>query len=117
MKKKRAGKVAAILGAGAGYLLWLRRTGIGIPCMFHKITGWLCPGCGITTLILCLSKADIRGAFQANPFLFVTGPFLLTGILAEWYCSEKEKKRPRWMSRIWNIYIVALCIFGVIRNW
>lgn len=113
--KKKIGTIAPVLAVGAGYLVWLRMTGIGIPCMFHKITGWLCPGCGITTLVLCLSKFDIQGAFQANPFLFVTGPFLLIGMGAEWYWKEK-KERPLWIHRAWIIYAAALCIFGVVRN-
>ena len=81
--KKKAGTIWTVLAVGVIYFCWLKVTGIGIPCIFRKITGWYCPGCGITTLILCISEQDFVGAFWANPFLFVTSPFLLGELAAE----------------------------------
>lgn len=81
-----------MLGLGTAYYIWLRLTGLAIPCVFRMITGWKCPGCGITTLILCIAKFDFAGAFQANPFLFVTGPALLLEIgYSFWQRGEKKR--------------------------
>jgi hypothetical protein len=110
---------------GIAYYIWLRITGIGIPCIFHKITGWSCPGCGMTTLIMSLLAGDPAGARAANPFIFYTWPV----IAAEFIWSEikaikglNRDQRPliKNTDRIFNIiliiYIAALVIFGILRN-
>lgn len=105
-----------MLVSGCGYYLWLKLTGLAIPCMFRKVTGWLCPGCGITTLIMDLAVLDFAGAYNANPFLFVTGPILILGTLYDVWIRSKGKSVPRWMTVTTIIYVAALCIFGVLRN-
>lgn len=105
-----------IVGIGVLYLFWVRLTGLAIPCVFRKITGWLCPGCGITTLFVCLSRLDFQGAFQANPFLFATAPFLAAEIVYYEYMRFKGKTLPKWNQRGLGVYIAALCVFGVWRN-
>lgn len=114
--KKKAGRIWIVLAVGAIYFVWLKLTGIGIPCIFHKITGWYCPGCGITTLILCISKLDFAGAFRANPFLFVTSPFLIAEFAAEWMRIRKGKNMPDWNEKLLIVYVVCLCLFGIWRN-
>ena len=37
-----------ILLLGIACLIWLRMGGPSVPCMFHKVTGLQCPGCGVT---------------------------------------------------------------------
>lgn len=114
--KKQGRFFLTILGMGVCYLIWLRLTGIAIPCMFQKITGWLCPGCGITTLFLCLSKGDIQGAYEANVFLLMTGPFLLGYLLWHEWMKQRKKRIPSWNQGLLVGYIIALCVFGVLRN-
>ena len=43
-------------------------TGIYIPCVFHEITGYKCPGCGITRLFFHLINFQIKEAFFDNPY-------------------------------------------------
>lgn len=110
------GKWLVIPAIGIAYYVWLLVTHIAIPCMFHKITGWLCPGCGITNLFLSLGRLDFKGAFHANPFLFVTGPLLLAEIVYDWIRQSRNKPNPRWNKILLWVYVAALCIFGVLRN-
>ena len=105
-----------VLGIGVLYLFWVRMTGLSIPCLFRKMTGWLCPGCGITTLFVRLSRLDFQGAFQANPFLFVTAPLLAAEIIYYEYAQLKERPLPKWNQRALVVYIGALFMFGVWRN-
>ncbi len=42
------------------------------PCFFHYLTGWICPGCGLTTSFSHLAHLQLTEAFSANPF----GPIL-----------------------------------------
>lgn len=113
---KRIKVLCIVLGIGVLYLFWVKLTGLAIPCLFRKITGWLCPGCGITTLFLCLSRLDFYGAFRANPFLFVTAPLLAVQIIYYEYVRIKGKTLPKWNQRVLVGYIAALCVFGVWRN-
>ena len=105
-----------VLGIGVLYLFWVRMTGLSIPCLFRKMTGWLCPGCGITTLFVRLSRLDFHGAFQANPFLFVTAPLLAAEIIYYEYAQLKERPLPKWNQRALLVYVAALCVFGMWRN-
>lgn len=116
MKRNEHEKYLIVAGVGIGYYIWLKLTGLAIPCMFRKITGWLCPGCGITTLILCLAKMDFKGAYQANPFLFVTGPFLLLCLFYMEWKRRKGQQTGKVMQVGLVLYTVGLCAFGVIRN-
>jgi hypothetical protein len=37
-------------------------------CVFHRLTGWECPGCGMTRAFLRLLRGDWRGAWGFNPW-------------------------------------------------
>ncbi len=105
-----------VAGAGLCYFLWLKITHIPIPCLFRKITGFRCPGCGITTMIMRTARLDFAGAFSANPFLFVTAPLLLAELIYYTVLRAREKSLPRWNRCFVDLYAVALCVFGVVRN-
>ena len=118
--KKRIRIYLSVLSLGIVYGLWVMYTGIGIPCPFRMLTGWLCPGCGITTLFMRLLSGDIRGAFEANPFILLTSPVLIT-ILAvnEYIILTPSCKRPRikkLLDILSVIYVIALLAFGIVRN-
>ena len=36
-------------------------------CLLRAVSGWSCPGCGITTSLLALASADVGAAVRANP--------------------------------------------------
>ncbi|MFR5557923.1 MAG: hypothetical protein ACLTKE_14700 [Coprococcus sp.] len=56
------------------------------------------------------------GAFGANPFLFVTSPFLLGELAAEWIRVKRGKKMPGWNEKLLVVYTIFLCAFGIWRN-
>lgn len=115
-RQKTLKTILLLLGLGFLYFLWLRVTHLSIPCIFRTITGFLCPGCGITTMILSLAELDFQRAFHANPFLFITGPLLLMELLYFFILQWMEKKLPKWNERLVILYGIALCIFGFCRN-
>lgn len=116
--RKRLITYICVLGAGAVYFIGLRSTGIGIPCIFHELTGWSCPGCGVTTLIMSLAAGRFDLARAANPFLFYTWP-LIAGFLV-WNEVKVIRGRTYKADRIVNIlliaYVIAFIAFGVLRN-
>ena len=111
-----ATKWLILLGLGLGYLAFVRITGHGIPCLFRVLTGWQCPGCGITTMLVCLSRGDLFGAFAANPFLLLTLPFLLAEILMEIRRSRRMEPEAGWNRALLAGYLILLCGFGIWRN-
>lgn len=103
-----------ILILGLIYYVFVCFTGISIPCMFYKVTGLLCPGCGITRMILSIIKLDFVSAFFANQFIFVTIPFLLLEIL---FNKKIEKTKFKKVNNILIIiYFLLLIVFGIARN-
>ncbi|MBO4636122.1 MAG: DUF2752 domain-containing protein [Clostridiales bacterium] len=109
-----------VLLLGIAYLIWLRITGLGIPCPIRSITGWLCPGCGITTLFVRLFQGDIKGAFDANPFIFCTGPLLIAILMTNEYIvltpSRDHKRLKLILEIVCIVYVIALIVFGILRN-
>ncbi len=74
-----------------------------MECQFKEFTGYPCPTCGTTRLVLALYNFDLISAFKYNPFMFLLGVILglwsLTGFLPVFFkkkleisLTEKEKK-------------------------
>ena len=86
---------------------------IAIPCIFHKITGLYCPGCGITRAIKSLIKGDIYSSFRNNMLLYIVVPLIFVLQVVNKVSNIKIK-------RINNVIFVFLLIFtigyGILRN-
>lgn len=111
-KRRKLRTLALVCGAGAVYAVFAARFG-GIPCPIRFLTGLKCPGCGVTTLFLCLLRGDWAGAFAANPFLLVTSP-LLAAILWRFWWKDTHPGKAWQVTAV--VYIAALLIWGIARN-
>ena len=103
---------------GVGYAEICSLTGFGIPCLFRTVTGYKCPGCGITHMFMHLLKADFRAAFSDNQVAFVLFPVF---ILATGYHVGGFIRYGRfYYSKVENIacYIIIAILLGwcVVRN-
>ncbi len=103
---------------GISYAAVCFHLGVGLPCIFNKITGLLCPGCGISRMFLCLFRGDIRGAWSYNPAVMCLFPF---GAAVAVDVSVRYIKRgtlaPRkWANITMGVMIGVLLVFGVLRN-
>lgn len=110
-------KYAIILLIGVAYLIFVRCTGIGIPCLFYEITGLKCVGCGISRMLVSLSRLDFVTAFQYNSFLFITGPFILLylAICEVRYVFYGSAKMGKWGIFLWVELVLAI-VYAVLRN-
>ncbi|MCI8548142.1 MAG: DUF2752 domain-containing protein [Bacilli bacterium] len=85
-----------------------------IPCFFYKITGFYCPGCGITRMILSIAKGDYYQAFRYNPFLFLSLPlflFLFVNHFLHYRFLTRKKQ-----NNIYIAFIIFLVLYGILRN-
>lgn len=112
-------KCAAIcLIAGVGYALFVRLTGVGIPCPILAVTGLYCPGCGISRFCLALLRLDFAAALRSNMALFVILPPALVVLVAYVvkYIRTGQRKLAAWQSVLIWVMIAVLLVFGILRN-
>jgi Protein of unknown function (DUF2752). len=116
--KKLVCTMFLILVIGLLYILFWFKTGILLPCLFHKITGLYCPGCGVTRMCLSLLHMNFYQAFRYNAGVMVILPILILYGLK--YVIMYLKGEQPHFSKVQNIIlylmIIWLVIFGVIRN-
>lgn len=48
---------------------WIGSIGQGIPCLFHLITGFYCPGCGGTRAVKFLLHGEFVKSVQYHPLV------------------------------------------------
>ena len=110
--------LASLLGLGVAYLLFVRHTGLGIPCVFYLLTGLYCPGCGISRMCLALARLDFSAAMGHNVLVFCLLPILIWLGLSKAveYVKTGRTTRSKWET-IFYLTAFALCVlFVVLRN-
>lgn len=116
---KRVGLVfAVIITAGLAYFLVCDKIGFGIPCMFYKITGFKCPGCGVSRMCISLLKGDIYSAWLYNRGIMLMLPFIAYLIIREVYLYIRygDCTLKKWESVLAIIIVVILLVFCLARN-
>ena len=111
------GGCGLFLVVGVYIVIW-KLTGVGFVCPINFLTGWHCPGCGLTRMLAALLRLDLYQAFRFNPLLFVLLPAAIV-LFVESRIARSQDRQP-WVDKIpiacWIIVIVVLLIYGVIRN-
>ncbi len=118
--KTRLCKILLVPLALIFYYIIVRIIGFGIPCIFHVVTGFKCPGCGVSRMLMALLQLDLKGAFLENRVLFVMLPLLDIIIVRAAYLYVTQKKPGKIAAAITRILypalIVILLLWGVLRN-
>ena len=91
-----------------------------IPCIFNKITGLFCPGCGITRMFISIIKLEFYQAFRYNSLIFIYLVFIVLSIIYIIFYKLFNKKNKiknilKFNKFIYTILIITI-IFGIIRN-
>lgn len=97
-----------VLGDPAG-VWWLPK------CPLYQMTGWHCPGCGITRAAHALVQLDLAAAWRMNPLVVTAAP-LVAG-----YCGWMRYRVGRgWTTAISPRaiagFMAAVIVFAVLRN-
>ena len=89
---------------------------LGVPlpelCMFRRLTGLSCPGCGMTRCFISLAHGDLRAAWGYNPagiFLFALFAFQIP--FRTWQLWRIRRGLPEFYFG--RSAVVGLCIFAV----
>jgi uncharacterized protein DUF2752 len=94
------------------------KSGFFPVCPFRALTGFTCPGCGSTRGLHRLLHGDVVAAFQFNPLLVLSLPFLLYALLR--YTNVVMRGLPVKGNQlragyIWTLFVVVLS-FWIFRN-
>lgn len=93
---------------------------VGIPCLFRRLTGIPCPGCGLTRALLCLLRGDIRGALAYNALAIPIFALALT--ILGWTIADRLRGTDslrRFYARIAprKAWIVSTAAAVTLLNW
>ena len=100
---------AGLLCAGLFYGYVLIPLGFCVPCVFRLVTGWRCPGCGITGL--CLDLLHGRFTPSYNWGLVLAAPW---GAWLLW--EERTRRHPRAARVVTWVLLALLLLWGALRN-
>ncbi|MGB6220948.1 DUF2752 domain-containing protein [Haloferula sp.] len=118
----RLSVVLGVLALMAGVAFWLNAFGpeaMPFGCLFHTLTGWHCPGCGMTRASHAVLEGRFFEALRYNPVGIIVIPLLILVLLVRAYYWVRGIP-PRWKmsaSRGALITIAVLSlVFFVLRN-
>lgn len=100
-------QISIVLLLGRIYLIIVRKIGKGIPCIFYKLTGLQCPGCGMTRAMVEIWKGHFRAAFHYNALSLTVFPVLCIYMLFRLIHTEMNKVKEFY---IWE-YVVLIVLF------
>ena len=88
-------------------------------CPFHAVTGWWCPGCGLTRGVFALARGHVIDALRWNVFTPIVALSLLMSAFT-WALAPLRQMPVLRVSRIdgrfFGMLTIILIFYGVARN-
>lgn len=112
---------AAVLGAAALFF-YLADPAIAhgyLPCVFHRVTGLLCPGCGGQRAAHLLLHGELAAALRSNGFAVAVILPLGAAVYVRWALERLGWARPRPARLTGAVllgFVAAAVVFAVLRN-
>lgn len=116
IRKRTIRDVVILIFVGIIYYFVVKYTDFGLKCYIHELTGFDCPACGTTRMIVSVSKLEIAKAFRYNRFMFVTFPFVVGEVIYFFYINEAKKPVNKINQVIIFIWLGLFVLYGVLRN-
>lgn len=111
------GITAPLLVAFVAFCLYYFKE--GLPCMFYKMSGIYCPGCGAGRASVALLHGDILSAIDYNLFFMLLLPFAAYYLLKIYIAYVFGKDVLPFFRIRWGIGVGALIFvlaFWILRN-
>lgn len=88
------------------------------PCLFHKLTGLYCPGCGSLRALHQLLHGHLLTALSLNPLMVLLLPFLGYAFISRMLLALRGKPLPRiFIPAFWLWLLFAVIIaYWILRN-
>ena len=94
------------------YYFLNQKINLKIPCIFHTLTGYYCPGCGITRMLFSLLNLNFYQAFRYNPLVFI----LLFGYIIIKIIEILTKHKFQYSNKFQISLLIITILFGILRN-
>ena len=116
--KKVIKSVAVVVLMGSLYAIFVKVSGWALPCPIKLVTGYFCPGCGITRMCLALLRLDFEAAFYANRLLFFLLPVILFYSLIKTisFIKTGNEKQNLWEQIVTALVLLSAIAFWIMRN-
>lgn len=89
-------------------------------CLFNKLTGFYCPGCGMTRAVISFCHLDFIGCFRNNMLFFVFLPLVIYYIIRviRSYIDFAliVSIEQVYSKKVVYVLLVLVIGFGIIRN-
>jgi len=85
-----------------------------ILCPYRLLTGWACPGCGLTRAVHYALHANLHAAFIHNPLAFVAAPLVLGFATAPRLVGHARASR--WRTALGWFGLALTLAFWLWRN-
>jgi hypothetical protein len=113
-----AGATAIISGSAAVWYFDPKTAGFFPVCPLYSLTGFACPGCGLTRGFHALFHGDILTALDYNamlPFFGTLIAFALFSMIAFAIRGTRPRVNLLHPNALW-VFFIMLMVFGVARN-
>lgn len=120
IERVAAATAATAMAAGAGVVGYFEPTSAGFfpVCPLYSLTGFACPGCGLTRGFHALFHGDVLGALDYNAMLPFFAALIGFGFVSLVYFAARGRRIPVNLlhpNALW-VFFVLLLVFGVTRN-
>lgn len=85
-------------------------------CVFHRMTGLQCPGCGGLRATHQLLHGHIALAFRYNPLVVTAAPFVLIWLARRWWRGPGQPLSHQAMVILAWLAFAVLVTFWIVRN-
>lgn len=102
-----------------GYYFLNTHFNISLKCVFHELTHFYCPGCGITRCLFSILNLRFNDAFHYNMLVFILLPFFIIYYIYAIYIyifNVKDNLIKKIPNYVYYILLFITISFGVLRN-
>ncbi|MDR3134227.1 MAG: DUF2752 domain-containing protein [Prevotellaceae bacterium] len=113
--KKASLIIICLILLGGVYFIFNPEKGFFPPCLFYRVTGFQCPGCGSQRAIHSLLHLRIGEAFCYN--LLLIPALLLVFLLVYLTCFGGKKRAPQLYRKLSGRKFILSVLFIIIIYW